>query len=605
MCGIAGIIYKSKVAKPLLEKEIKQMTDAVSHRGPDGEGFFIENNMALGHRRLSIIDLTEDGKQPMNWNDKYWITYNGEIYNYIEIKEELTAKGYHFSSHSDTEVILAAYDFWGENCVMHFNGMWAFAIYNTETNKLFCSRDRFGVKPFYYVNYNDRFLFGSEIKQILQFRKDIKPEYKTIVNYLVLNICDYNDETFFAGIKKLLGGHNLMYDLSSNTYEIKKYYHITYHSSINELQENEAVQYFKKEFQRSINYRLRSDVKVGTCLSGGLDSSGIAALASKEYTKTSAEKFSAITAESVEEATNEKKYAKQVVDHNHLNWHITTPGTTDFESVLKKVIEVQEYPFISPSVYMQYFVMKEAKQAGITVLLDGQGSDETLLGYARYTATQASQLGFFKYLFSLPKLKDKYALSYKTLLQYYFYMSVPFIRKFRQANAFKGLKTTYKKLRDFDFIEKYAAAQKDINKLQHLEIFETQIPQLLRYEDKNSMAHSIETRLPFLDWQLVETSLSLNNNFKIKDGWSKFILRKAVADELPESIVWRKNKIGFASPTDTWLKNIESSLEQKIYKSDILNELFDKFAFSKLPVNKKWRLYCIALWEEVVVKKYT
>jgi len=282
MCGIAGIIFNGIKPFQYGLQDLIKMTDAAIHRGPDGEGHFIDEKVALGHRRLSIIDLSIAGQQPMSWYDKYIITFNGEIYNYIELRNELILAGYEFKSQTDTEIILAAYDKWGSNCVNRFNGMWAFAIYDKEKNIVFCSRDRFGVKPFYYTLENGYFIFSSEIKQILSIVDNRTKINDTIaINYIVLNMTDYDDQTFFEGINKLLGGHNLTYQLKDNTFKIEKFYEISIIPEIGKLNEKESIQYFRNQFEKSISYRMRSDVKVGTCLSGGLDSSAISALANK------------------------------------------------------------------------------------------------------------------------------------------------------------------------------------------------------------------------------------------------------------------------------------------------------------------------------------
>jgi len=596
MCGIAGIIHLDE--KPVEQTSIRKMIDAITHRGPDGEGIFIEKNIGLGHKRLSIIDVSDISAQPMHWHHKYVITYNGEIYNYIEIKKELEQNGYLFSSTGDTEVILAAYDKWGTECVKKFNGMWAFAIYDKTYQKIFCSRDRFGVKPFYYAISNNTLYFASEIKAILTNINVSRLNQSILLQYLVLNLTDHTTSTFFNNISTLSGGHNLIVDLQQQKYYIEKYYNIQFHQHYNKLNINEAIDIFRTEFERSISWRLRSDVKVGTCLSGGLDSSYIAAIASKKYTEVSNEPFTAITAEALQNDINEKYFAEKVVNHLGLNWYVTSPGHVDFQQILEQVIYTQEEPFGSPSIILQNFVMQQAKQANVKVLLDGQGADEILLGYPRYIAAYVQSLPFSKKISFFKNAKHNYGLSIKTILLNYLYFSNFNLRKQRVLKNAKGIHQKYIQAIDFNILKLFAKANSDIYELQLLEVTTTQIPQLLKWEDKNSMAHSIETRLPFLDYQLVELCLSIQNSFKLQDGWSKYILRKNMNNILPKEIVWRKKKIGFNAPNNLWIPD-KKPIYQAIQNSPSINTLFKKIPSNINNASFEWRLYNIALWEKV------
>ena len=599
MCGIAGIIdRKNSLSAESLLKSIKNMTDAAPHRGPDGEGFYQDGGLALGHRRLAVIDLSRDGIQPMSWHDKYVITFNGEIYNYIEIRDILQQQGYVFHTKTDTEVILASYDYWREDCVLQFNGMWALAIHNRQTNQVFCSRDRFGVKPFYYVPDNDRFIFGSEVKQLLTQMLAVQANAEVIVNYLVLNLLDYDEHTFFKNIYKLKGGHNLIYNLNDHTFSIKQYYSIAFREEVSLLNEQDAIDCFTQAFGRSIQYRLRSDVKVGTCLSGGLDSSAIAAVASEQHSHVSSLPFCSITASSTQPEFDEYHYAQAVSSHLALYAYVTKPDKDDFLQSLTTVIRTQEYPFANPSVFMQYFVMKKAKEAGITVLLDGQGADETLLGYRRYIPIVIVKAGLLKFLYRSKKIGNKYAISLIEVLKNYFYYTSPKLRFWRQTRKF-GLNNVYQKALRYDLFKAYADHYNQPFDLQKLEIMAMQLPHLLRLEDKNSMAHSIETRLPFMDWELLEISLSINQDFKLNQGWSKWILRKSVEKMLPSSIVWRKNKIGFNAPLKDWMDGDFV----KIMQADISSSLIIKELLKNIPAdldqNQMWRLYNLAKWEKI------
>lgn len=594
MCGIAGIIDKSfRVVSGDL---ISRITNKVAYRGPDAEGLYFDQNLALGHRRLSIIDLSKKADQPMCWNDKYVIVFNGEIYNYIEIRQELISVGYTFKTNSDTEVILEAYDKWSEECVGKFNGMWAFCIYDKLKNILFCSRDRFGIKPFYYYNSSIYFAFGSEIQQLLEFTRN-KVNYRTLINYLVLSLENYSEETFFEDIREIPSSHNLIYDLKKNTYEIKRYYSIKIHSSLAKLPIEESVSLYLNELNTSVSYRLRSDVKVGTCLSGGLDSSAIAAIAACQHKNISKEKFCAITAQSTIPKNDETEYARQVVENSNLEWICTKPSAEEYKKFLIEIIRTQQEPFGGPSIIMQYFVFRIAKKYGLKVLLDGQGGDESLLGYERYYPAFLLSLPLNQKVKTFPSMVSNSRLSIKELLAYHFYFTNPGLRIRRLLHNHSFIKQSFLELVDRDLIKQIAYTYKDIKAMQVMEFTKTQLPPLLKYEDKNSMRNSIETRLPFLDYKLVEFSLSLNDGFKIRDGWTKYILRKAVSSILPSSITWRKNKIGFEAPVNHWLNNFPADFEV-IKNSKIINDIADTSKIKKPSFKLHWKLLNIALWEK-------
>lgn len=593
MCGISGIINKNR--KTVDNNEIKTINDLISHRGPDDEGFYFEKNFAFGHRRLSILDLSSEGHQPMHYLDRYVITYNGEVYNYLEIKEELQKDGYTFHSHTDTEVILASYDKWGENCVNKFNGMWAFAIYDKEKNIIFCSRDRFGVKPFFYTEIDNKFVFGSEIKQLLEFYEDRYVNKKVLMNYLVIGYENYDNETFFENIFKLQQSHNLIYDLSNNTFIIKRYYDIK-KENLN-LNEYESIALYKKELFKSIKLRLRSDVKVGTCLSGGLDSSSIAGIASLLNKKYADEKFVAIHAKSTEKRSDESKFAKEVAKHCNLELNIIEPSKEDFVDILDEVIYTQEEPFRSPSIIMQYFVMKKSKDIGCIVLLDGQGGDETLLGYERYYPAYLLDLNFFEMIRAFFNSSKNSKLTKIEIIKYFFYFTNSKIRieRLKRKNSF--FKNNYMENISFSLVQDNAKNYLNIFDLQYEELYKTQLPQLLKYEDRNSMRNSIETRLPFIDYKVVETALSINNKFKINSGWTKNILRKSIKGILPFEVIWRKNKMGFEAPEKTWLEEIDSDIKNSIEKSDLLKKISEEIPYELLDLTQKWKLFNVAKWE--------
>ncbi|MEO6922750.1 MAG: asparagine synthase (glutamine-hydrolyzing), partial [Bryocella sp.] len=396
MCGIAGFVTKSETSDAA--GAIQRMTDAIRHRGPDGEGQLVWGNCALGHRRLAIIDLTDAGLQPMSYKDgRYALTFNGEIYNYLELRAELQEHGYRFASETDSEVILAAYDFWGKDCLERFNGMWAFAILDRERHELFCARDRFGIKPFYYVDNQRAFAFASEIKALFEWMPERVANREVMVRFLSVSVPDVGDDTFFAGVKRLGAGCRMLLDVRTGAATIERYYHLK-PADTRGASTAELIGRFRETFDNSVRLRLRSDVQVGTCLSGGLDSSSIAATAAlmngMEQSGTgpsgNGRRFAAVTAQSMEKATDETEFARAVVESSNLEWYTVRPTAEDAQAMQSDVLWHQEEPVESGSQVMQYAVMRLARQNNIPVLLDGQGADETLLGYPWHHGASAA-----------------------------------------------------------------------------------------------------------------------------------------------------------------------------------------------------------------------
>jgi asparagine synthase (glutamine-hydrolysing) len=599
MCGISGIINKN--GNKVCKHRIKTMNDKIIHRGPDSEGFYFDKNIGFGHRRLSILDLSSLGHQPMNYLDRYVITYNGEIYNYIEIKNELLSLGYTFVSGTDTEVILASYDCWKEKSLLKFNGMWAFAIHDKLEQTVFLARDRFGVKPLYYTENNDEFLFSSEIKQLLS-DYDNELNVHTLVESMLTHIDNHTDETYFKGIKSFPSSHFMYYCLKNNIITKERYYKL----EINEVYKNKSmldlINDFRNIFINSINIRLRSDVKVGSCLSGGLDSSSITYFASEEYVKSSTNKFTSINAKSIDSSNDESEFAKTVADISNVDLHYVTPDYNDFLKTIDEVIYTQEEPFGSPSMFMGWHVFQKAKELKCSVMLNGQGGDEILLGYERYFSSTMSLKKPFLFLKQALNQFKNSRLSFKDTFLYFLYFTNKSIRIYLLKKK-SFLKNIYKSNHHFSFIKKSVESFSNPDKLQIFEISVLQLPHLLRYEDRNSMRHSIETRLPFLDYRLVEFAISLPTALKIKDGWTKFILRKAIEDLLPPNIVWRKNKYGFEAPDKIWLNNYAIEMYNEVKSSKILNYLCDMKSLEKkynqLSLKDRWMYFNIARWEKI------
>ncbi|SHE74295.1 asparagine synthase (glutamine-hydrolyzing) [Chryseobacterium sp. OV279] len=597
MCGIAGIVYKNHTV--VKEGTLRKMTDKMSHRGPDAEGFFIKENLGLGHRRLSIIDTSESANQPFHLGDKHVMVFNGAIYNYIELRNELEKYGYTFKSTSDTEVLIASYDYWGEECIKKFNGMWSFVIFDSAKNKLFCSRDRFGIKPFYYFVDDNQFIFASEIKPILEIQKIEEVNTKVLLEYLIVNMSEQSEQTFFKSILKLLPSHSLSYDLINHSIRINKYYDIEFRKEINDLNLEEAGEIFEKEFEKSIKLRLRSDVKIGTALSGGLDSAYVAAIANKVLAEEeNYEKLTAITVGSIDKASDESELSDITANALGIEHDVVTPKSSEFHHTFEEVIFKHEEPFGGISVYMQKFLMKEANGLGIKVLLDGQGADEILLGYKSYAVAYMKNQNFYQKINQLHKIRKHYSISLLEAGGMYLYFSLFFMRKLRLKMRGEILKKKYSDQIDFKEIKGVTKSYRDIFELQKSEIFRDLLPELLKWEDKNSMSYSIESRLPFLDYNFVEICLSINNKFKIKNGWSKYILRKRLEKYLPDQITYSTRKIGFDAPTEHWWPRSEDIIDT-INNSKIIQEISKKKFNFITDRSLEWRLYNIAVWEKL------
>lgn len=602
MCGIAGIIQLNNDSSCL--SQIGEMSARVAHRGPDGEGAVTFGKVALGHRRLSIIELTEKGAQPMS--DKHGmchITYNGEIYNYLEVKEQLILKGFTFQSMSDTEVLLNAYLHWGESCVEHLNGMWSFAILDMSRKIVFCSRDRFGEKPFYYHRSSNAFYFASEIRQILPEMHDVVANKDLLERFLFGVSGEDFSNTFFKDIHKLPAGHNLVFDLSTNESHLTPYYRVE-GSTLSVPSSFEAQrEAFEELFFQSVRLRLRSDVQVGTCLSGGLDSSSIACVANSNLAQSSDSRFKAITAVSTDKSKDESEFARMVAESNRLDLHFTKPDYSQFRENIREVVRAQEEPFGTASIVMQFEVMRAAADNNIKVLLDGQGADELLLGYERYFSAYLQQLfheGRFRHLWQQLKLikQNNKFVSLATLVKYYFYFNNALIRKLKMQKKFRFMQTSRSVL---DQIDEYARNSVKITELQKWELTQSNLPPLLRFEDKNAMWHSVETRLPFLDHRLVEFCLKLPIDSKIFNGWTKYILRKTMENRLPNEVVWRINKFGFEAPQSNWVEMHRSEMLHNVASSSLIETIFQSNEHLKEATQNPellWKLYIISLWED-------
>ncbi len=540
MCGIAGIYNLHN--NVVLIDELKKMTDVISHRGPDGQGHWINDkqNIGFGHRRLSIIDLSENGKQPMHYyNERYTITFNGEIYNYIELKKDLIKKGFQFISDSDTEVLLALYHNKREKCLDDLDGMFSFAIWDEVKGTLFCARDRFGEKPFHYYHNKNQFIFASEIKQFWAIDIEKKLNQEKLIHFTKTgNTEDASNvtETFFNGIEKLEPAHYLIID-ADKSITIKRYWDIDLNAEKFNGSIEQAAEKFLELFTNSINIRLRSDVAIGSSLSGGLDSSSIVMLI--DALKGKDLKQNTFSARFKDFAKDEGTHIDAVIKAcKNMQVHYTWPDKDYFEKVFDTVTYHQDEPYVSASIVAQYAVMELAKQNNVTVLLDGQGADEQLAGYLPYYHLYLNKL-----FYSNPKLYKTEFKAYQTKHQLACNYKSP-----ADNETWRMKIGRYKKL----YLGQPLPNQNDFTNSLKSSTTHTGLTDLLRYADRNSMAQSREVRLPFLSHKLVEFVFSLPDEFKLNDGWTKFVLRKSMTEILPNSICWRVDKIGYDTPQETW-----------------------------------------------------
>ncbi len=597
------------------------MSCCLQHRGPDQSAYFINENETVGfaHHRLAIIDKSALANQPFHYLD-YTIIFNGEIYNYLELKQELSQSGYSFTTSSDTEVVVAAYDKWGDACLSLMDGMFAFLIYNKREDRVFAARDRFGEKPFYYhVDYKERgrlhyMVFASEMKSLWSYGLPKQVNGMMMLNYLSLGYVQNplkKSQTFFSNILSLPPGHLLNINVREGKIRMTRWYRTNRTSETQTLSEEEAIDKFSSLFIQSVDCRLRSDVSVGTSLSGGLDSSAVVASISG-LRKTSAWSNLCFSAVFPGFASDENNYSKKVADAFGLTRYTITPTADDLAQHFKKFMMHQEEPVQSSSVFTQYMVYRKAKEKGITVLLDGQGADEIMGGYRRYMHWYLQQLlaGGQLQLFR----REKQLLQQNDLLEQWGFAN--YIAAFNPAKTAALLqKRAINQQRKNQFINKEFlvnhtntdSLQKPvIKKLEDLLYYNTFIfglEELLRYADRNSMAHSTEVRLPFLNHELVTFIFSLPSNFKVRDGFTKWILRKSVENHLPPDITWRKGKVGYEPPQAEWLRHpavieLIKDSRQKLVQLGVLNSSILSAPIAAHAAheagNLDWRILCAA-----------
>ena len=571
MCGIAGIITKQSNLQKATA--LRRMTDALSHRGPDGDGHWNNQqaNVFLGHRRLSIIDLSESASQPMDYRGRYKIIFNGEIYNYLEIKQRLLNKGYEFNTQSDTEVILALFDEQREKCLHELDGMFAFAIYDNKTGSVFIARDRFGEKPLFYTYNNEGDLFfASEMKAFWKTGLPKTANKAMVFKYMLSNLIEDPEDkqqTFYEGIYKLPAAHYAMIETGQLSVHPVRYWDIDPTVRNETISEQEASERFQQLFYTSVSRRLRSDVPVGSSLSGGLDSS-LVVCAIDQIDKEKNITRKTFSAQFPGFEKDESYYQQLVTSKCHVEPHFVYPTAESMLANLDKVIYYQEEPFGSASICVQYEVFELAKKNNVTVLLDGQGADEVLAGYHSYyksffkglkqrnPALYRKEREAYYQLHADNKINVQHRQKWKDDLRQLVPESIQDLLLKRRRKNYSGEAFLNQQL-----VRQYGNGHEKLYRFSGLQeslFFDTTklgLEFLLRFADRNSMAHGREVRLPFLNPELVEFLFSLPDSFKIRGGWTKWIMRRSFETILPEQITWRKDKIGYEPPQEQWMSD--------------------------------------------------
>lgn len=631
MCGINGIVYSESSGRSVDERCLIAMRDVLHHRGPDEAGHFLDKNVGLGHRRLSIVDL-KSGQQPMYSDDRsIVIVYNGEVYNHLELRPDLLERGVKFHTACDTETILKLYEVHGADCVHHLRGMFAFAIWNANTKELLIARDRFGVKPLYYVHDADgNFYFGSEIKALIE--AGIKPElnYAALPDYLA-NHGTSDDQTLFAGVKRLAPGHTLL--LKNGDLKIDQYWDIAFEPKVideSRSDQDKVAEWFDL-FKQSVKLRLMADVPLGMFLSGGIDSSAIAAVMSEMVT----DPIKTFSVAFAEREANELEYARLVANKFNTDHHEIVVSPEDFFAALPKMIWHEDEPLAHPSSIALNFVSKLAAEH-VKVVLTGEGSDEGLAGYGRYAKTIKNlQFGNIYHKATPSFLRDAVAAGIDklpidsrvrhklgksffaidpTIEDLYFDNFAVFSRK-RQMELLSDV--TLSKIGEID---PYAGMSMYFNSAGSSSLLDrmlytdtkTYLHELLMKQDQMSMAASIESRVPFLDHKLMEHSAKMPDEMKLRGSTTKYVLREALKGILPDEILTR-GKMGFPVPIGKWFRGPYKHLideyvlservsERGIFNADNVRTIVERHMKGEDHDERLWSLVNFEIWYRTFIE---
>ena len=579
MCGIAGICRADQ--RPVQLSQLEAMAELLRHRGPDDQGIYQKGPAGLAFRRLAILDLSPAGHQPMtNEDGTLWLVFNGEIYNYRSLVTELEAAGHAFRSRSDTEAILHAYEQWGQDCVQHFNGMFAFALWDERRQQLFAARDRFGIKPFYYHANGERFIFASEIKAL--FADAATPRRvndERLTDYLVYGYLDHTAETLFADIRQLPPAHRLV--LRQGQMHIQRYWDLDPAQRLDDLSDQAASARLHELFFDSVRLHLQSDVPLGTCLSGGLDSSAIVCATARLLDADGVdramigERQRTFTASFEDPAFDERRFAREVIAQTGAQPFFAFPQAEALNELLPDLIWHQEEPFGSTSIVAQWYVMQLAGQQGIKVMLDGQGSDEIFAGYHPFFsglwANQLRRADFAGLSRELEGFRGRHGAPPRILLTGALGLCLPAAWRGRIQRSRGRTQPAWlgQALADRErpWLEMPAPYRDPLRRQMYQYLTTLHLPSLLHYEDRNSMAFSIEARVPFLDHRLVEFAFALPARFMLRAGETKWLLRQALADVLPPAIAQRQDKMAFGTPEAAWLRTTLQPTLQEVFSS--------------------------------------
>ena len=622
MCGIAGILKKNN-NEIVNVNQLKKMSKIIAHRGPDAHGTYTnkQKKIGLAHRRLSIVDLSSNANQPMQDDAGNWIVFNGEIYNYKEISSKLNLSS--LKTKSDTEIILHTYQKWGAKCVDFLEGMFAFAIWDERNQTLFCARDHFGIKPFYYFETESTFYFASEAKAILPFIKNIEVDNKALKDYLVFQLY-LSSKTLFKGIKELPPASFIM--VKDNHTVLEKYWNLTFNIDFDHTES-----YFKEKIQdlleKSIERHLMGDVKIGGYVSGGLDSSSIASIANNLIGSND---FIGFTGKFSQygERFDESYYAKLVGSKNNFEVLTHEITSTDFINNIQKVIYHLDSPVAGPGSFSQFMISKFASKHR-KVVLGGQGGDEIFGGYIRYLIAYFEQC--IKASIYGTSNNGKFVVNYSSItpslqqLKQY----IPMLKNFWSEGLFDDMYERYFRLINrapnlgseinWDYMEGYSAKNEykniffgdSIDKSSYFDLmtnydFKTLLPALLQVEDRMSMAHGLESRVPLLDKSLIEFSATIPADIKFKDGNPKHIFKLALEKYLPKEIIERKDKMGFPTPINQWFQNdiydfvCDTFSSNKARNRDFVKSemLIDQIKQEGMFNRKIWGLLSLELWHQ-------
>jgi asparagine synthase (glutamine-hydrolysing) len=601
MCGIFG--FARFDGHPVSPSLLSACVDSLSHRGPDSEGVVgwdtrgqlwtadaarQDLTVGMGHRRLAIFDLSPAGAQPMPGKRGEWIVHNGEVFNFPELREELCRAGHEFFSDSDTEVILAAYAQWGPECVERFNGMWSFVLYDPAEHAFFCSRDRLGIKPFYYTLGDEGFCFASEVEAILRYLGTCPViDSAELAKYLLYRDSDASEATLYEGIRELRGGHSAMVDLESGAMKTWRYWQLP-DEPLNDPGEDAALDEFSHIFEDAVRLRLRADVPVAVTLSGGVDSSAVTVAASRTHNQQVRTYTSSFP---LHPRIDESAYAKKVAQACGVEHVLVEPNLSRVLDEVPSLTRHQAMPFGSLSLYVQWEILSRIRQDGIPAVLSGQGADELFLGYETFHVARV--LSLWPDVHAMVKAavlgSRRSRLGLPRMLTYLLYFGMPRLRRARLKSQIRRIYT--------DEILKHLPEARpmidtDLARLQRRELEGGHLSRLLRFDDRTASAHGMETRLPFLDYRLVEFAVRLPWKYKIEAGWTKWLLRRYLARHLPSSIAWRRNKLGFNAPTADWTERLIERWGREVRNHAFARQVLrQEVELDATPAHQRWATF--------------